>query len=196
MVALGTEIESPQTGERLIFRSTADSSNGELFRAELILRPGPYVVKSHVHPKQEESFVVLEGRFGYRIGDREGVAEPGETLVCPVKVPHSQWNAGDGALRIYYEHRPALTSAEIFFETFFGLSRDGQLTKKGELKMLQGAVLIQEVGDFIRPSSPPLFMQDPLFVPLAAIGRRRGYRARYPEYTLPVAGPAVGSRDA
>src|SRR2546428_3074867 len=30
-----SEIESPQTGERLIFRSTADSSNGRLFQAEL-----------------------------------------------------------------------------------------------------------------------------------------------------------------
>ena len=182
MVPIGTEIASPQTGERLIFRSTGDSSNGELFQAELIMQPGPYVVKSNIHPTQEESFVVLEGRFGYRIGDREGVAEPGETLVCPVKVPHSQWNAGDWAMRIYYEHRPALPSAEIFFETYFGLSRDGKLSEEGDMKLLQGAVLIKEVGDFIRPSSPPLWMQDALFAPLAALGRMRGYKARYPEY--------------
>jgi mannose-6-phosphate isomerase-like protein (cupin superfamily) len=193
VVAIGTEIESPQTGERLIFRSTADSSNGELFQAELIMRPGPYVVKSHIHPIQEESFVVLEGKFGYKIGDREGVAEAGETLVCPVKVPHSQWNAGDGPLRIYYEHRPALTSAEIFFETFFGLSRDGKLSAKGDMKLLQGAVLLREVGDFIRPSAPPLWMQDALFVPLAALGKRLGYRARYPEYALP-AEPTAATR--
>jgi hypothetical protein len=32
VVGIGTEIESPQTGERLIFRSTEDSSDGELFR--------------------------------------------------------------------------------------------------------------------------------------------------------------------
>src|SRR5919201_5388087 len=105
MVPIGTEIESPQTGERLIFRSTADSSGGELFQAELIMQPGPYVVRTHIHPVQEERFVVFEGKFGYRIGDREGVAEAGETLVCPVGVPHSQHNAGDGAMRIYYEHR-------------------------------------------------------------------------------------------
>jgi mannose-6-phosphate isomerase-like protein (cupin superfamily) len=185
VVRIGTEIESPQTGERLIFRSTADSSGGELFQAELLMAPGPYVVKSHIHPIQEERFVVLEGQFGWRIGKETGVAGPGETLVCPVRVPHSQWNAGDGPLRIYYEHRPGLTSAEIFFETYFGLSRDGRLSRKGDMKLLQGAVLIQEVGDFIRPASPPLFMQDPLFAPLAAAGRARGYRARYPEYALP-----------
>jgi quercetin dioxygenase-like cupin family protein len=191
MVPIGTEIESPQTGERLIFRSTADSSNGELFQAELIMQPGPYVVKSHIHPTQEERFVILEGRFGYRIGDEEGVAEPGQTLVCPPKVPHSQWNASDGVMRIYYEHRPALLSVEIFFETHFGLSRDGKLSEEGDMKLLQGAVLIQEVGDFIRPASPPLWMQDVLFAPLAALGRMRGYKARYPEYALPQAEPAT-----
>jgi quercetin dioxygenase-like cupin family protein len=185
LVKIGTEIESPQTGERLIFRSTADSSNGQLFRAELIVKPGPYVVRAHFHPSQEESFVVLAGAYGYQIGDRKGVAQAGETLVCPVGVSHSQWNAGDSDLHIFYEHRPALTSAEIFFETQFGLSRDGKLSSTGEINLLQGAVLLQEVGDFIRPSSPPVAVQNILFPVLAAVGRRLGYRARYPKYALP-----------
>jgi mannose-6-phosphate isomerase-like protein (cupin superfamily) len=186
MVAIGTEIESPQTGERLIFRSTADSSAGELFQAELIMRPGSYVVRSHVHPSQEESFVVLEGRFGWKIGKESGVAEAGETLVCPPRLPHSQWNAGDGPMRILYEHRPALTSAEIFFETYFGLSRDGKLSSKGDMSPFQASVLLPVVGDFIRPTQPPLFLQAPLFAALAPIARRRGYRARYPQYALPM----------
>jgi quercetin dioxygenase-like cupin family protein len=185
LVKIGTEIESPQTGERLIFRSTADSSGGRLFQAELIVKPGSYVVRSHIHPSQEESFVVLEGEYGYTIGDTKGVAHPGETLVCPVGVPHSQWNAGKGVMRVYYEHRPALVSAEIFFETQFGLSRDGKLASNGEIRLLQGTVLLQEVGDFIRPASPPLWVQNLLFPLLAAVGRLRGYRARYPRYALP-----------
>jgi quercetin dioxygenase-like cupin family protein len=185
LVKIGTEIESPQTGERLIFRSTADSSNGRLFQAELIVKPSSYVVRSHIHPSQEESFVVLEGTYGYKIGDRTGVAHPGETLVCPVGVPHSQWNAGDGVLRIYYEHRPALASAEIFFETQFGLSREGKLSPKGDISLLQGTVLLQEVGDFIRPASPPVAVQNALFPVLARLGRMLGYRARYERYALP-----------
>ncbi len=186
MVKIGTEIHSPQTGELLTFLSTADSSNGQLFRAELVVEPGRYVVRAHIHPNQEESFVVLEGVYGYQIGDRRGVAQPGETLVCPVGVSHSQWNGGEGILRIYYEHRPALRSAEIFFETQFGLSRDGKLSPTGDIGLLQGAVLLQEVGDFIRPSTPPIAVQNTLFPLLAALGRMRGYRARYPKYALPV----------
>jgi quercetin dioxygenase-like cupin family protein len=185
LVKIGTEIESPQTGEKLIFRSTADSSNGRLFQAELTVKPGSYVVRSHIHPSQEESFVVLEGTYGYRIGDKTGVAHPGETLVCPIGVSHSQWNAGDGIMRILYEHRPALRSAEIFFETQFGLSRDGKLSAAGDISLLQGAVLLEEVDDFIRPATPPIWVQKALFPVLAALGRARGYHARYARYALP-----------
>jgi quercetin dioxygenase-like cupin family protein len=183
MIPIGTVIDSPQTGERLIFRSTKDSSGGALFQAELIVQPGSYVVQSHIHPRQEERFVVLEGNYGWEIGGKRGVAAPGETLICPKGVPHSQWNAGDTPMRIYYEHRPALTSAEVFFETQFGLSREGKLSPSGRIPLLQAAVLVSEVGDFIRPASPPMALQDLLFPPLAAIGRWRGYRARYQRYS-------------
>ena len=182
MIRIGTVIESPQTGERLIFRSTAESSNGHLFQAELTTQPGPYVVRSHMHPSQEERFVVLEGLYGYRIGNRTGIGRPGEVVVCPVGVSHSQWNAGPGLMRIYYEHRPALESAELFFETYFGLSRDGKLLPSGDMRLLQATVLLTAVADFIRITSPPLLVQDLAFPVLAAIGRARGYRARYPEY--------------
>ena len=187
MIAIGTTIVSPQTGEQLTFLSTRDSSGGRLFRAELVVQPGSYVVRSHIHPLQEERFVVLEGSYGWRIGKETGVAGPGTTLVCPRGVPHSQWNAGDVPMRIYYEHRPALTSAEVFFETQFGLSRDGKLSATGEIRLLQGAVLLEAVGDFIHPASPPLWVQRLLFGPLAVVGRWCGYRARYPEYRLPEA---------
>ena len=185
MVKIGTEIESPQTGERLIFRSTEASSNGELFQAELIVQPGDYVISPHVHQQQEERFVVLEGRFAVYIGDTLVIADAGDTVVCPKGVPHSQWNAGSGVLRILYEHRPGLEAAEIFFETFFGLSRDGKLTKTGDLTLLQGSVLIPVVGDFIKPASPPLWLQPILFGVVRPFARLLGYRARYPEYALP-----------
>jgi quercetin dioxygenase-like cupin family protein len=186
MIPIGTEIESPQTGERLIFRSTKDSSNGELFQAELISQPVGYTVREHIHPNQEEQFEVLEGEFGIKIGDDEvRVARVGERLVCPVGVPHSQWNAGTGTMRMLYEHRPALESAEVFFETYFGLSRDGKLQKNGDVNPLQASVFLPEVGDFLRPTFPPLWLQGPLFAALRPIARRLGYRARYPEYASP-----------
>jgi len=182
VLKIGTVLESPQTRERLVIRSTAESSAGKLFQAELSAQPGEYVVRSHLHPTQEESFVVLEGTYGYKVGERTGTASPGETVVCPIGVPHSQWNAGPGVMRIYYEHRPALESAELFFETYFGLSREGKLLASGDMRLLQAAVLLTAVRDFVRIESPPLFIQTVAFPALDAIGRARGYRARYPQY--------------
>ncbi|MBC8089886.1 MAG: cupin domain-containing protein [Phycisphaerae bacterium] len=183
---VGTTIHSPQTGETLTFRSTRESSNGKLFQAELLLEPGTYVSRSHIHPAQEERFVVLEGRFGWRIGNKTGVAGPGETLIAPKGVPHNQWNAGETPVRIYYEHRPALDSTEVFFETQFGLSNEGKLTKSGDFPLLQGAVLLEEVCDFIRPSSPPVWLQKLVFPILVPIGKLMGLRARYARYALKV----------
>jgi len=72
--------------------------------------------------------------------------------------------------------------AELFFETYFGLSRDRKLLPSGDMHLLQATVLLTAVADFIRIASPPLLVQDLAFPALAVIGRARGYRARYPQY--------------
>jgi hypothetical protein len=94
-------------------------------------------------------------------------------------------DAGDGQMRMLYEHRPALDAAEIFFETYFGLSRDGKLQKNGDVNPLQASVLLPVVADFLRPTFPPLWSHGPLFTALRPIARCLAYRARYPEYALP-----------
>jgi hypothetical protein len=48
---------------------------------------------------------------------------------------------------------------------------------------LQLAVIFDEFASLGRPIAPPPALQKALFAPLAALGRARGYRARYPEYS-------------
>lgn len=43
----------------------------------------------HVHHTEDEIFHLLEGDLRFRVGDRELVAGPGETLLAPKGVPHS-----------------------------------------------------------------------------------------------------------
>lgn len=43
----------------------------------------------HVHHDEDEVFHILEGRIRFRVGDREQVAGPGETLVAPRGLPHA-----------------------------------------------------------------------------------------------------------
>lgn len=182
MARVGAVIENAVSGERLTFLETFESSDGKLFRAEIAMPAGDYVIPPHIHPKQEERFEVIDGLLAVKVRREQRMAGPGEDVVVPAGVTHSYWNAGGGELRIVYENRPALPSEEVFFETYYGLSRAGKVSKRGQMNPLQAAAMIGELGDYIRPVFPPLWMQDRLFALLAPVARRRGYRASYPEY--------------
>jgi mannose-6-phosphate isomerase-like protein (cupin superfamily) len=186
----GDEVLSPPTGERLVFRQTAESSGGELFQAEIWMEPSSHVIGCHIHPEQEERFVVLGGTLATRIGGEERVLKAGGEVIVPLAARHEYWNAGDDELHILYEHRPARPSAELFFETYYGLSRDGKLDEKGYVKNpLQGAVLAWRVRDFLRPCSPPFALQPLLFSVGSVIGRLLGYRSSYERYRARPAAP-------
>jgi steroid delta-isomerase-like uncharacterized protein len=179
---VGAEIRNALSGERLVFLQTHESSQGKLFQAEISMPAGNYVIESHFHPSQVERFEVISGQLGVRVGNAIQYMAESQDVVIPIRTIHSYWNAGRGDLRVLYEHRPALVSAEVFFLTYFGLSRAGKLSSTGQMNLLQSAVLIKDVGDFIRPPQPPVAIQDPLFRPLAALGEMLGYRPWYPEY--------------
>jgi mannose-6-phosphate isomerase-like protein (cupin superfamily) len=188
----GDEVTSPPTGERLIFRQTAASSGGSLFQAEIWMAPSGYEIGCHFHPEQEERFEVVSGKLGTRIAGREEITGPGGEVVVPVGAHHAYWNAGDDELHILYEHRPARATAELFFETYYGLSSEGKLDEKGYTKNpLQGVVLGRAVRDFLRPCSPAPAVQPVLFAVGSLIGRLLGYRSTYEKYR---ARPADQSR--
>ena len=60
----------------------------------------------HLHP-YAETFIVIEGRAHYKIGDAVIEAEAGEILTGPAEVPHKFTNLGPGRLRtIDIHHSP------------------------------------------------------------------------------------------
>lgn len=61
---------------------------------------------------------------------QERHAGPGEVVTIPAGVPHYFWNGGDKEAHYMQEFRPALQS-DRFFETLFGLARDGKLNAAG-----------------------------------------------------------------
>ena len=73
---------------------------------------------------------------------------------------------------------------EEWFETFFGLQRDGKVNAKSGLpNLLQWAVISREYEDEIYLAWPPLLVQRVRFGLLATIGKLVGYKARYPAYS-------------
>lgn len=53
----------------------------------------------HVHHADDECWYVLDGRLGFRLGDEEVEAGPGDAVFVPAGTPHAYWNAKAGPTR-------------------------------------------------------------------------------------------------
>ena len=143
MASRGDTIENSLTGERMTFLETARDTDGELLRMDYVAPPRSRGPTEHVHMLQEERFEVVSGVLGVRVGGRERNLEEGQSAVGPPGVPHKWWNPGEEEeVRFVAELQPALNTEE-FFETAWGLARDGKATDLGIPKNpLQLAVLV------------------------------------------------------
>lgn len=178
----GDVIEHPVTGERVVWRSVAEDTDGKLLELELFARPGGFVAAAHVHPGQEERFEVASGTLIMLVDGQERTLRAGDVAVVPAGRPHAWWNGGSDEVHIRGQISPALRT-EHFFETFFGLGKDGKTNRKGLPNPLQLAVLMREYEDEMRLAKPPFIVQRMLFAPLAVLGRALGYRSRYPHHS-------------
>ena len=130
MIRTGDSIANPVTGETVTFQQTAADSDGEVVIAEVTLEPGGSVAGVHVHPNQTETFRIVDGAVGFRVGRGRQVATTGETVVVEAGTAHTFWNAGEGQARFLCEIRPAL-NFERLLETMFALARDGKTNHRG-----------------------------------------------------------------
>jgi mannose-6-phosphate isomerase-like protein (cupin superfamily) len=180
MARAGDVIENTATGERVRFEETATESGGERLRFEMVFAPQGFVAQEHLHPSQEERHEVISGTLGIVIDGTERLLGPGDSLVVPAGTPHRL--VEHGTVQARFELRPALRQ-EVLLETFAGLARDGKLS--GLPSLLQLAVIAREFAPEGQAVKPPAAIQRALFGPLAAIGRRRGYRPWYEAYSGP-----------
>ncbi|MEA2474794.1 MAG: hypothetical protein QOE06_2709 [Thermoleophilaceae bacterium] len=118
MVRAGDAVENPATGERIVFGRTAADTGGELLEMENIWTRADHRTAPHIHPGMEETWEVLSGRAGFRIGEDEHVAGPGESVVAPPGVPHHAWNESGGETRLRITMRPALRWEDFVVRLF------------------------------------------------------------------------------
>ena len=182
MARAGDVLENPVTGERVVFRKTAAETNGESLEYELHFTPLGFVTQEHLHPGQSERHEVVSGALGLVLDGRDQVLRDGDSVVVPRGARHRLFRADGGHVHAIFELRPALET-ETLLETFVGLARDGKVNRKGYPSLLQLAVISREFENEGYATRLPLPVQRALFGPLATLGRRRGYRARYHQYS-------------
>ena len=158
MIRTGDSIANPVTGETVTFQWTSAESDGDLVIAEVTLEPGGSAPGAHVHPNQTETFQILDGTVGFRLGRGRLVATTGETVVVNAGTAHAFWNAGEGRARFLCEIRPAL-GFERLLETMFALARDGKTNSRGLPHPLRLAAIADHHRDDLQLPILPLPVQ-------------------------------------
>jgi quercetin dioxygenase-like cupin family protein len=98
---------NPATGEWITYTATAEDNHGQLVRFTWRSVPGG-VITEHIHPHQEERFTIVAGQAHFTLNGEKHVAGPGETVVVPAAVRHSEGNPGPSEIEGIVELRPAL----------------------------------------------------------------------------------------
>ena len=179
MAQPGQAIRNPRTGERIVFRHTQAETGGAYVEFDHFLPPGPSAFGEHVQLNQEERFDIVAGLARYRLNGAEHQAGPGEAVVIPPGAHHINcWAAGPDALQLRHSFRPALGN-EDFFETLFALARLGKTNPRGQVNLLQLAVIGSEIESQTFGVGIPVSLQRLGLRVLAGLGRQLGYQARY-----------------
>jgi mannose-6-phosphate isomerase-like protein (cupin superfamily) len=93
--------------------------NGEIAENRFSLIEHPIVPRGlaapmHLHTREDEYSFVLEGTWGFKLGDEVVHAGPGDLVYKPRNVWHTFWNASDQPARLLEIISPA--GFEYFFE--------------------------------------------------------------------------------
>ena len=169
------EFSNPATSERIEFTATAEDGE-DLVRFNWRSMPGGAITE-HVHPHQEERFSIIAGEAHFTVNGEERVVGPGETIVVPLGVRHSESNPGSVEIKGVVELRPGLHSKEMH-EAFAGLGTEGKTTPRGAPKSpLQLGATVWHFRHESRVTSPPIWVQDLILPPLWALAKVFGVRA-------------------
>jgi mannose-6-phosphate isomerase-like protein (cupin superfamily) len=109
----------------------------EELEVEATWDPGAKPPPAHLHPSQDEEFVVQSGRMTAWIDGEERRLEPGDRLLIPRGTPHKMWNPGTATATALWRTRPAGRTAE-WFATIDRLTAGG--TRKPPLPAMAKAV--------------------------------------------------------
>lgn len=173
-------IRNPVTGQSIRFLQTSCDTDGQLLEMESSFAPHSVEPLPHYHPKQHETFTVLEGSLSVRINGTVRVLRVGEMLEIPANTSHSMWNASDKKAVVNWKVEPALCT-EYFLETGMGLAEQGKVNAKGLPSIWQTALLAERYHHVFRLTKLPFLLQKAAFKILGPIAKLKGYKAVYRE---------------
>jgi quercetin dioxygenase-like cupin family protein len=120
------KVERIQVGP-LEVRFFVDGSHtgGSMSMMEMIVPPGSKVPPPHYHSNVDETVVVLEGSFNYRVDTKTHELRAGDRCFSPRGLVHAFSNPGDVPARVLSVFSPATIGPEYFREVGAVLAAGG-----------------------------------------------------------------------
>jgi quercetin dioxygenase-like cupin family protein len=143
-----TEIVSRATGERIVFRRTAQETDGALLEMDDFWPRADHQTPEHIHPAMEERWEVIAGKVRFEIDGATQTVGAGNTIVAPAGAPHSARNVGPEPAHLRIQMRPALRWQE-FVKRLFAPTDTRDISEPDSI-----ATLMREFSDEITPAPP------------------------------------------
>jgi len=112
---------------------------GGLFALMEVLVPPDNGPPSHVHSREDETFVVLEGEVTVWFEEKTLLGKPGSTIYAPRGIPHRYRNTGSTPSRILVWYSPA------GFENFFREAGEPWTGNLGDFPVMNPAQMAKVV---------------------------------------------------
>lgn len=109
-------------GVGVVFKLDGADTGGQLSIVEHPFAVGA-LVPPHIHTREDEFSIVLEGQIGFRSNDQEVVLAAGGYIVKPRGEVHAMWNAGSTPARMIEVISPP--GFESFFRDLVDLTDRG-----------------------------------------------------------------------
>lgn len=172
MAGTGDTLAMPDGTSFFIIESAADSG-GKRIEFEITMPPGALGPPKHFHPRQEESWNVLEGELSVFVEGGWRTLGEGESQSIPPNTVHTLRNRSSGVVRFRDVHEPALDFQD-YIEALHRQAAAGKITSRmTPSTLIHGAMVLRQHRTTQLSARPA---QRGAETVLSRVGRALGYR--------------------
>jgi quercetin dioxygenase-like cupin family protein len=172
MAKTGDTLSLPGGSSFRIVESALDSG-GERVEFEITMAPGAMGPPKHFHPRQVESWKVLEGKLSLFVDGEWRTLDEGESLEIPPDTVHTLGNRSDAVVRFRDVHEPALDFQD-YIEQLHRRAAAGNITNRATPStLIHGAMVLRQHRTTQLSASRAQRVAE---TALSVLGRALGYR--------------------
>lgn len=154
-----------------VLKSATDKQKDEVIMLAEI-GPGVSGPPLHLHPKQLETYEVLEGEAEFIVGGEKIIVKQGEKVIIPRLTPHTFKNNTGHWLKMKDTHIPALTFEEMMRELHQLVKTDKVTGFNNPKSLIYLSMLWVKHRELQQSVSPPFFIMKIM----NALGKLIGYK--------------------